>query len=853
MPAAITTKLTLVSALLLPSVLVNPAHADIFISEYLEGSGNNKAIELYNPADTDISLGQYSLSMFNNGATKATKTIRLTGTIASKGTFVLVDDGAVSALKQLANQSMGGSNFNGDDVVALYKDNVLIDVFGKLGDKPAGGAWGSGVKSANQTLVRLPGISSGDINPNDAFDPAIEWQSLGNDVFSNIGQHNFSGGGGGGGGGGDDTDPTPPVDNIGLCGDDASRIHAIQGNGAASPMVGNTVIVEAIVTQASSGLNGFFVQEELSHYDNDPATSEAIFVSQATALPFPSVGSKVRVKGKVEEFFGRTQLTRNSDVVNCGSAELPAPVSLSLPWATLDAAEAYEGMLVNFRQALVVADHSKLVQFGEVRLASARHVTPTNRFRPNSPQAIALAEQQKRDRIILDDMQSGSKPSVIPFPAPGMSMQNPVRLGSSVSNLTGVLDYAFSAYRLNPIHSVQFNDNERTSGPQLQRRGNLTVASFNVLNYFNGNGSGGGFPTPRGATNAAEFARQADKIVDALVNMNADIVGLMEIENDGYGERSAIADLVNRLNAELGAGTYRFISASGTGQLGGDEITVGLIYKPASVALVGNAATTADGIFAMGNRQPLAQSFRDKQSNEVFTLVVNHFKSKAGCGNASGPDRDLGDGQGCWNATRVAAATELQAWLSRHPTGVTDPDVLIMGDLNAYAKEDPIITLQGKGFVDLVEKFNGDKGYSYHFDTTGESGYLDHALASSSLVSQVTDTKEWHINADEIELFDYNLEGKTPSQQQDFYAPTAYRSSDHDPVLVELKLQGQLLGDLDGNGAIDSRDVSLFNQWLRSGQPLGMQYDFNQDGVVNSLDARALAARCSLPRCAILN
>ncbi|NJN55244.1 MAG: hypothetical protein HC804_11070 [Anaerolineae bacterium] len=178
--------------------------------------------------------------------------------------------------------------------------------------------------------------------------------------------------------------------------------------------------------------------------------------------------------------------------------------------------------------------------------------------------------------------------------------------------------------------------------------GTVRVASFNVLNYFNGDGLGGGFPTPRGANTAVEFTRQRDKTIPAILALDAHIIGLMEIENDGYGPNSAIADLVNGLNAVAGAGTYAYVNP-GLPLLGSDQIAVGLIYKPAVVTL-GGIATDGTDAFAIRNRQPLAATFSEVGSGELFTVVVNHLKSKGSdCNTAVGvfpPDPDTGDGAG---------------------------------------------------------------------------------------------------------------------------------------------------------------------------------------------------------------
>ena len=832
--------------LLLAMLLAPAVHAEPFISEYVEGSSNNKALEIYNPADVALDLTGYSIKVFSNGAITAGKTVPLSGTLAAKSTLVLTDTGSVAALAAKSNMTFGSSNFNGDDAIALYKGADLIDVFGQIGVDP-GTSWGSNNNfTHDRTLVRKSSVVQGDVNGSDAFDPSVEWDFYAKDEFANLGSHSGSGTGGGGG---VVVPPVGPV--IGNCGDSATLISAVQGAGAASPEAGKTVVVEAVVSRVTAFATGFYIQEEASDSDNNPATSEGIFVYNDAAVDYPSVGDKVRVIGKVEEYFTKTQI-RRTGLAACGTATPVQPVSVTLPIGNLNDWESLESMQVTFPQQLVVADHYNLGTYGELTLAPQRLFTPTNQFRPGTPEAVALASQNSRSKIVLDDLVNGKNPANIIYPAPGLNMNNPVRVGDAVNaNLSGILDYSFSAWRLLPAGTVQFTANNlREEQPVMRNLGNLKVTSANVLNYFNGDGLGGGFPTSRGASTAVEFERQADKIVAALSAINADVVGLMEIENDGYGSTSAIVDLVSRLNQRLGAGTYQFVQVPGSTALGTDAISVGMLYKPAKVTPLGNAVTTSAGVFGFGNRQPLVQSFTQKSNNEVFTFAVNHFKSKGSCpSGSSNPDRDLKDGQSCWNATRVQAANELTTWLATNPTGSADKDVLIMGDLNAYAKEDPIHTLVGKGFVNLVEKFQGNRGYSYLFG--GESGYLDHALASSTLSSQVTYAMEWHINADETTLFDYNMEDKTAQQQADFYQPTAFRGSDHDPVVVELALKAVNPADLDKDGDVDNNDIALFNALLKSGVKLGLEYDFNKDRVVSSSDARAMATLCTYARCAI--
>lgn len=836
--------------LLLPALLAPALQAEPFFSEYVEGSSSNKALEIYNPADTPLDLTDYTIQVYSNGKTTIGKTIKLSGQLAAKSVLVLVDERAEAAL--LAKQSVGVvtlgiDNFNGDDAIALYKNKgaTLLDVIGQIGVDP-GTAWGSSIKTLDTTLVRKSNISKGDNVADDAFDPALEWDGFATNTYSNLGSH-------AGGGGGTEPDPEEPVPTptLGNCGDAASKISLLQGAGAISPELGKTHVIEAVVTQIVPTATGFFVQEEVADQDTDSNTSEAIFVYNNGVTDYPQVGNKVRIQGVIEEFFTKTQLKRSTALLDCGAGEVINAISVTLPISNLALWESMESMQVQFAQTLTVVDTYNLGTYGELTLANGQLFVPTNLYRPGTPEAVALADQNRRNKIVLDDLQNGKNPTNIIYPAPGLSMQNPVRGGDNFTQLQGTLDYSFSAWRLLPVTAPQFiNSNPRTETPELKNNGSLKVASFNVLNYFNGNGDGTGFPTDRGATTLLEFERQSEKTVAALQALDADVVGLMEIENDGYGPESAIADLVAKLNNLDTGDSYAFVQVPGANQLGTDAITLGLIYKVNKVEPLGNAVTTSAGVFGFGNRQPLVQSFKEKANGEVFTLAVNHFKSKGSCPTGTtNPDRDLKDGQSCWNATRVKAANELMAWLATNPTGSADKDVLVIGDLNSYAKEDPIHAFVSNSFVDLIAKHQGSHGYGYVF--SGESGYLDHALASTALSSQVTYATEWHINADEPIVFDYNNENKTLQQQNDLYAANQFRSSDHDPVIIELALKTDNPADFDKDGDVDNKDISLFNALLRSGTALPLIYDFNKDGKVNSLDARAMTALCTYARCAI--
>lgn len=577
------------------------------------------------------------------------------------------------------------------------------------------------------------------------------------------------------------------------CGAPSIRIHDIQGSGASSPIANTGVTVEAVVIgdyQSNSGFSGFYLEHEEVDWDAAPSTSEGLFVFDGSFGVAVNPGDVVRVRGTVIEFNGLTEISGVNAVRICASGATVTPVSVLLPVASLSDHEPYEGMLVTFDQTLTATEVFTLGRFGEVSLSGAgRLYTPTAITTPGAA-AIAQLDQNRRSRIVLDDGRNTQNIDPTRYPQGGLSALNTLRVGDTLSSLTGVMDFRFSNYRIQPVGPITFDaTNPRTPAP-ADVGGNLKIASFNVLNFFNGNGSGlegaaGGFPTARGATTLFELGRQTDKIVSALTAIDGDIVGLMEIENDAAPD-SAIEELVAALNRSAGAGTYAFVD---TGTIGTDAIKVALIYKPAAVTPVGTFATITSAFDPRFvdtlNRPSLAQTFERTATGARLTVVVNHLKSKGSNCNAVG-DPNTGDGQGNCNRTRTNAAAALVDWLATDPTASGDPDYLIIGDLNAYRFEDPIETLLHGGFTNLVAEFGGDTPYSYVFN--GESGYLDHALASASLAVQATGTTDWHINPDEPTVLDYNVEFKTLNQITTFYDPGPYRASDHDPVVIGLNL-----------------------------------------------------------------
>ncbi|MBR8122016.1 ExeM/NucH family extracellular endonuclease [Burkholderia multivorans] len=568
------------------------------------------------------------------------------------------------------------------------------------------------------------------------------------------------------------------------CGGSATPIADIQGPGAPSPLAGQNVSIEAVVTAdfgGTDGFGGFFVQQADPQRRNQPGVSEGLFVYAPKARA--KAGDLVHVTGKVEEKYGQTQLTLSGAIAVCANGQTVTPATLTLPVESANAFAVYEGMLVRLPQTLTVTDNYELGRYGSVLLSNGRLRTPTSVVPPS--QAQTQIDANARNRLILDDGSNKQNPASVPYPAPQLSAANTLRTGYTVRDVQGVLEVRYGAWRVQPVPGAaaptfDARANPRTNAPARDPHANLRVASFNVLNYFNGNGLGGGFDDPnnRGAKTYQEFQRQEAKIVSALKALDADVIGLMEIQNNGYGELSA----VRQLAAKLG-GAWRVVDP-GTSRLGGDAIAVAMIYDSRKVEPVGRAATLA---IDDKNRQPLAQSFRRIGGKQALTIVVNHLKSK-NCPDATNDDLDQGDGQGCWNPTRTRAAAKLADWLAGTPTGVAGQGVLLIGDFNSYTYEDPIRLLESRGYRNLVSRWIGANAYSYVYN--GEAGYLDHALASLPLASHVKAVHEWHINADEPVALQYTLAYKSAEQQQTYYAPDAYRSSDHDPVLIDIALPG---------------------------------------------------------------
>ena len=588
------------------------------------------------------------------------------------------------------------------------------------------------------------------------------------------------------------------------CGQPATPISSVQGSAANSPATGKKVDIEAVVVgrfQGPEGLGGLFLEEQQQDRDENEQSSEGLFIH--TALP-ASVGDLVRVRGTVAEFKGLTELHPVQTLVVCRSdVALPAAIDLHLPLTSVRALEAVENMRVALPQTLTIIDTHKLWQFGELVVSSERQVQPTQSALPGK-KALTVSRAQALDRLIVDDGRAGQNllPNIPASDQPGqgrpvpLSASHSIRTGQELTGLVGVLHFAFGNYRLQPTAPFKLltQANPRNSHPPSVG-GTFHVASFNVLNYFSTLKDAGKLCGPalnrgcRGADNTPEQQRQLQKLVAAISAIDAGIVGLLELENN---PAQSLQDLVDGLNKVMGAGHYAFIA---TGTIGSDVIKAGLLYQPALARPQGRFALLDDSIDKRFdgslNRPALAQSFRLARGDQALTVVVTHLKSKqcpdskAGAGaKADGPNRDMNDGEGCFNHTRSEAATALAEWSLADPTGTGATQVLLVGDFNSHRMEDPVRKLEKSGLVNLLARFGGAEAYTYVYD--GRTGTLDYAFASPQLLPFVAGASAWHINADEPEMLDYNSE---PGKPADYFATDPFRSSDHDPVIIGLDLK----------------------------------------------------------------
>ncbi|MFC0645900.1 ExeM/NucH family extracellular endonuclease [Cellulomonas phragmiteti] len=784
--------------------------APLLVNEVYGGGGNSGApfdrdfVELHNPGDAPVDLAGYSLQ-YASVAGASWQVTPLSGSVPAGSTFVVgqaygSNTAAADVPVDLEGTGVPMSATNGKvalvaGVTALTCSvgcadvDVVVDLVG----------WGPTASSFAGS-----GPAPATTNATSVARDAAHTHTADNAADFTVGAPTPTPAG---------TDPQEPGDP------QAVTIAEIQGTGAASPLVGATVTTSGVVTAAypTGGYNGYVLQTPGSGGGDVAARtgSDAVFVYSPATVGQVTVGQHLRVTGEVAEFNGLTQV-----VVAAGSVEvLPAadaPTPVAAPWpADAAARETLESMLFEPTGELTVTNTYSTNQYGEVGLATGTTplLQPTEVGRPGSAEAAAVVADNAARGVVLDDgastnfLGAGNGGLTPPY----VSLENPVRVGAAVQFVEPVVvDYRNNAWKLSPTAPVvaggpapvTFED-DRTAAPEPVG-GDLSIASFNVLNYFTTLGDAtpscvayrdpSGEPVTvregcdqRGAWDAADLERQQTKIVAAIAALDADVVGLMEIENsarvDGVADE-AVATLVEALNEAAGAETWAFVPSSAELPPAAqqDVITNAIIYRPEAVTPAGASRALGDqsgsGQAFVNAREPIGQVFTPTDGGEPFLVVVNHFKSKGSAGPWPG-DADAGDGQGASNESRVRQATALRDWV---PGIQGDAEaVALLGDFNSYTREDPLQVLYDAGYVNAVAALApGQHSYSF----SGLSGSLDHVLLNEAASARATGADVWEINAPEsiaLEYSRYGYHGTT------FWAPDPYRSSDHDPVVVGMR------------------------------------------------------------------
>jgi hypothetical protein len=787
--------------------------AELILTGAMDGplfGGNPKFVELF--ATTNVAdLSSYTVAVGYNGASTGTAVYTFPADSVPQGTYIYVaatanngEAGFSSYFSCTPDYLTSASLGNGDDAYLLRKNGVVIDTIGKIGVDGTGQTWeylDGWIKRKNVSTASTPSVT---------FNQA-EWTVSGKNALDGCTTNTLCN---------SIYDFKGCAPNVGSD-PDITLISAVQGSGASTPLNGVVVTIQGIVvgdfqdgdSDIKRNLAGFFVQEEDADADNDPLTSEGVFVYDPTLLTDVSVGDEVIVVGTAGEAFGNTQISDVSSITVISSGNpLPTAATITLPLAASNGnnpdLEPFEGMLVTVSNKLVITEMFQLDRFNEIKLASERFYQYTQQNVPNTQGYADYLDLVDRSTITYDDGLATQNNDIRLLDGFQNWPVTPIRMGDSVTSLTGVLYYSFSLYRLisTADGTVSFvSENPRPLAPALN--GDLKIATLNVLNFFTtldiGTAKTSNGNDPRGADSQTEFDRQLEKLVTTLLEMDADIFALIEIENDFLpgSPGNALEFLTDALNSATASGTYDWVDPGQQYVDSSDAISNGFIQKTSimvdGVAILNDAVVESldgnllnqdsSGTLFDGpstNRASLAATFTIIGSANCITIANNHFKSKGGTG--TGADADQNDGAASFNNRRLLAAKALDQWLDTDPTGSACENIAIVGDLNSYAKEDPVRYLTDTTFnpnAKFREIFvNPEIQYSYVFD--GMIGTLDYVFVNAALAPLVVDAKKWHINEDEPDALDYNLDfGRLATY---FDGSNAARNSDHSPVLIGI-------------------------------------------------------------------
>jgi predicted extracellular nuclease len=753
------------AVLFLLAALPAAAATDLYFSEYIEGSSNNKALEIYNDTGAAVNLAAlgYNIQMHFNGNPLAGLTINLTGTSLADGdVYVVAQSSANAAILAQADQTSGAGWFNGDDAVVLRKGTTVLDVIGQIGFDP-GSQWGSGLTStADNTLRRKTTVTGGDTNGSDVFDPSIEWNGFANDTFSGLGCY-------------------PGVDLRGACTPPVEKeVWEIQGNGLASPFAGQEVLTRNNVVTAVFA-NEFFMQDPTP--DADPETSNGIHVFTGSA-PTVAVGDLVDVQGNVAEFFNMTEFGGGSTVVKISSGNpVPAPVLFSptvpspnQPQPATEM-ERFEGMLVRVENGTVSG--------------------PTNQF--NEASVVASATRPFREPGILYPGVLGlpvwdGNPEVFEIDT-DFSADEQLPAGAIVVEAEGPLAFSFSDYQIWP--TVLSVVGSITPAPVRAREaGELTVGSQNLFRLFdtvNDPDCGDVVSTP------ADFANRLNKFSLQIRDVlgSPDVLAVSEVED--LGTLQALATKLNTDDPSLNYTAYleegNDIGCIDVGFLVRDTVDVD------SVTQFGKDDTFEfnNTTFILNDRPPLVLEGSYTANGAAFplTVIAVHQRSLGGIEGADGPRV---------REKRHQQALRLSQFIQSLQTATPGLRLIAIGDFNAFEFTDGYVDVMGQvtgnpdpagAMIPATDEVDPDltnqtfsetpdQRYSFVFD--GSAQALDHGVTSQGLDAFMRGAEHSRGNADAPFSFDDD-----PS--------TPLRSADHDGLVLFV------MSDSDADGVPDDADV----------------------------------------------
>ncbi|EIO3975941.1 ExeM/NucH family extracellular endonuclease [Vibrio vulnificus] len=797
-------KMTLLAGAI-SSVLSGAALADIndiIITEYVEGSASNKAVEISNIGTSNYTFdGTLSLyySSYKNVIKNSKGQNVLEGITLAPGKSIVVVNGDSSTELRQYVERLGGKdalvvagtydqvqhsamNFNGDDAVWLgvgSDASGVKDIFGNYGH--------SGDKIwADQTMRRKSGSK-----PSTTYQEA-EWEKLSINAFGGLGHPTDV----------NDEPLPPPTANLPCTDAEGTVSHKtigeVQGEAYSSPLIesGYTSKDEYLVTGvvsavATSLVKGFYLYDD--NADGNVKTSDGVFVKTSGAVSKDMIGQQICVRAKVNEDYGMTTLLPTGniwEVKNSTPVEV-TPVKLERIdsdddtfRSTLERLEAMPVVLVEDMDAAEGNQDMRVSRTFSFDYSAKRNNMVIAYKRPNpqpnqdhvagSDAAKAQTAQNKDYRIVVESDEKPADGKIPYYPEFASDPHNNyIRINDSVVGMTGVLHYSYNEFRLIPTANVTkanfVHNTPRTSSPVIKESYGddgftIKVATQNVLNYFNSpyGGHDNQFGDNRGAESQQEFERQQAKIVEAIYGLDADIVGLMEVENNGFGDFSAIRELLEAINAKYYKENYKdrfaresihnryvFVGFDKNGDqvldqfdtIGSDAITTGIIYRPSKVSVIAGKVipmpwqdapmiVDADGKPVVDGKGELAESGKNYQRNTVaatfrvlntgkqLTVSVNHLKSKGSTcwDDYVGTKAVDDDAQGSCENFRVASTYHLGQEMAK-----IGGDQIVLGDMNSYAHEDPMLVLtsnptkkalKAADYIKVGNKwqFNGEQG-----------------------------------------------------------------------------------------------------------------------------------------------